>query len=597
MSRNRDEMRGTLGKRISSLGRRFSMFSLTGATLEEEAARRPARVGAGDDGLSFGQRGDVHDGGVRVGMSSSAGLGLAPSSAAATAAVSATYQAGSRRRQEVSARTATNDESEGEWMVSTSDSERHLKRTSSMMRRLSSRFRAPAPVKEQVVDRDEHVVDRKEHVADNKEQVSNAEGSLEASKKQRRRFSLLPSSSSPWPSAAPPTTASPLHREAALRERGLMPPRELHVVQPHEQGLTTPHEHGLTPPMKDLSELERDYDATLPVLAAPGETTAARRIKEEWRARNGEQQAVPAQRPVPALRIVTSSSSDVGPALVDTSNEVDASSKTDACAVALPPSPMPCASPLPVPFLAAPRSDRISWEDEVGRSSPLAEFCASVDHARVSVDRGHARTTADDAHAVDDSQVDDLARTSPRSIPALDDDDKSSLELASPASSARSELASPAESEASATEAGEEHVRSREEGRSRGMGTPPAVFESPVEGSMILPPLLEEMVLPPLIEQDTTGGTGTGMRTRVVDADADAKRMKRRSAFSFGFGKGVTATQTPARELRRRSGTWDMQSAGRLPLAPTMHSVKSISTKMESIEDEETRRMTEVAFM
>ena len=92
---------------------------------------------------------------------------------------------------------------------------------------------------------------------------------LPNSRQPRRRHSFLP----PQPPTLPNSFVSREHREAALRERGLLPPR------------------------KDLSEQERELDARLPVLTLPRSSapdanvgvaskSIAEKIREEWIALN-----------------------------------------------------------------------------------------------------------------------------------------------------------------------------------------------------------------------------------------------------------------------------------------------------------------------
>jgi len=92
---------------------------------------------------------------------------------------------------------------------------------------------------------------------------------LPNSRQPRRRHSFLP----PQPPTLPNSFVSREHREAALRERGLLPPR------------------------KDLSEQERERDARLPVVTLPRSSapdpnvsvaskSLAEKIREEWIALN-----------------------------------------------------------------------------------------------------------------------------------------------------------------------------------------------------------------------------------------------------------------------------------------------------------------------
>ncbi|KAL1748142.1 hypothetical protein HDZ31DRAFT_71842 [Schizophyllum fasciatum] len=273
---------------------------------------------------------------------------------------------------------------------------------------------------------------------------------------------------------------------------------------------------GLEPPARDLSALERERDARLPVLQPvgedpEGEASAARRIREEWRARHG------------ALQVDTGAASGTGVAVTVT--PVD---PVDPCAVPLPPSPGP------------------------------------------SRRRGSAASS--------------------ERAPGLETDSRSSLASSSPRSEAS--------------------WRARERGA-------PGVLESPVEGSVVLPPLAEEDVGAEESVQEQSGSAQgkDGAARWTADAaprESAAPRADRANRRLSLFGWPTRAKEGGSAS-KRRSGTWDLprgatweagRSAGgreppstRLPVAPTMHDVKTISTKMESIEDEETRRMTEVAFM
>ncbi|KAI5826032.1 hypothetical protein K523DRAFT_249831 [Schizophyllum commune Tattone D] len=345
-----------------------------------------------------------------------------------------------------------------------------------------------------------------------------------------RRLSMRLRASSPSAQASSPTTEQPIQYTddpfRAERSAPRLPRRRLSALRAR----------GLEPPARDLSALERERDARLPVLQPvgeeeDGEATAARRIREEWLARN-------------ALRVDTGvggADTDVGGVDTDV-GDVD-SGFVDPCMVPLPPSPAP--------------------------SVKAMEACTSSPAMR----RG--------------------SLASSERAPALDTDSRSSLASSSPRSEAS--------------------WRARE----RVERSTPGVLESPVEGSVVLPPLLEET-----IAEEPTQEEDEELAPPSPRADKAGKKQKRLSLFGWSVPSPSTSTSNRRSGLwdmpsptasKRRSGTWDGPRTGststaprtvqgtpittRLPVAPVMHDMKTISTKMDSIEDEETRRMTEVAFM
>ncbi|KAL1717317.1 hypothetical protein EV715DRAFT_264761 [Schizophyllum commune] len=338
-----------------------------------------------------------------------------------------------------------------------------------------------------------------------------------------RRLSMRLRASSPSAQASSPTTEQPIQYTDDPFRAERLPRRRLSALRAR----------GLEPPARDLSALERERDQRLPVLQPvgeeeDGEATAARRIREEWLARN-------------ALRVDTGVGgvdTDVGGVDADAGTVDDGS--VDPCMVPLPPSPT-----------ASVKAMEVSTSSSAMRRGSLA---------------------------------------SSERAPALDTDSRSSLASSSPRSEAS--------------------WRARE----RVERSPPAVLESPVEGSVVLPPLLEETI----VEEPTQEEELAPPSPRPGKA---GKKQKRLSLFGWSVPSPSTSTSNRRSGLwdmpsptasKRRSGTWDGPWMGgaptaprtggtpittRLPVAPVMHDVKTISTKMDSIEDEETRRMTEVAFM
>ncbi|KAL1709874.1 hypothetical protein EV121DRAFT_276097 [Schizophyllum commune] len=329
-----------------------------------------------------------------------------------------------------------------------------------------------------------------------------------------RRLSMRLRASSPSAQASSPTTEQPIQYTDDPFRAERLPRRRLSALRAR----------GLEPPARDLSALERERDARLPVLQPvgeeeDGEATAARRIREEWLARN-------------ALRV------DTGVGGVDADVGAVDGGSVDPCTVPLPPSPAP--------------------------SVKAMEACTSSPAMR----RG--------------------SLASSERAPALDTDSRSSLASSSPRSEAS--------------------WRARE----RVERSTPGVLESPVEGSVVLPPLLEETIV-----EEPTQEENEELAPPSPRADKAGKKQKRLSLFGWSVPSPSTSTSNRRSGLwdmpsptasKRRSGTWDGPRTGtsrtagapittRLPVAPVMHDVKTISTKMDSIEDEETRRMTEVAFM
>ncbi|KAI5899934.1 uncharacterized protein SCHCODRAFT_01187097 [Schizophyllum commune H4-8] len=323
-----------------------------------------------------------------------------------------------------------------------------------------------------------------------------------------RRLSMRLRASSPSAQVSSPTAEQPMQYIddpfRAERPAPRLPRRRISALRAR----------GLEPPVRDLSALERERDERLPVLQPvgeeeDGEATAARRIREEWLARN-------------ALRVDT-----------DAAEPVDIES-VDPCTVPLPPSPAPSVKAM-----------------EASTSSPAMR-------------RG--------------------SLASSERAPALDTDSRSSLASSSPRSEAS--------------------WRARE----RVERSTPGVLESPVEGSVVLPPLLEETI----VEEPTQEGDEACPPPSPC-ADKASKKQKRLSLFGWPRPSAPSPSTSNRRSglwdmpsptsSKRRSGTWDGPRTSsapittRLPVAPVMHDVKTISTKMDSIEDEETRRMTEVAFM
>ncbi|KAL1755330.1 hypothetical protein FB107DRAFT_262382 [Schizophyllum commune] len=330
-----------------------------------------------------------------------------------------------------------------------------------------------------------------------------------------RRLSMRLRASSPSAQASSPTTEQPIQYTddpfRAERSAPRLPCRRLSALRAR----------GLEPPARDLSALERERDQRLPVLQP---ATAARRIREEWLARN-------------ALRVDTGVGgvdTDVGGVDADVGvvdadvGAVDGGS-VDPCMVPLPPSP--------------------------AASVKAMEACTG-------------------------------SLASSERAPALDTDSRSSLASSSPRSEAS--------------------WRARE----RVERSTPAVLESPVEGSVetiVEEPTQEEdeELAPPSPRADKalfgwsvpSPSTSTSNRRSGLWDMPSPTASKRRSGTWDGPRMGGAPTARRTGDASTASRTAGAPITTRLPVAPVMHDVKTISTKMDSIEDEETRRMTEVAFM